>query len=277
MNAIEELRNRINGDIILIDSCALTPSEEISLSELLYNGIDGLEMVDPTIVTSRIGRLQDIERLRRTNQILLIPQVCQEADKHLQILNTQTSYITSEIREMKSEIEPEDYSYYRDLIENIHSYNLTLHQFFQKIRKDKQQTTLCNRVSSPYLELLSTARNRSKDLLEKTYVRKENHRHPVHLGEDLETDQHLAATAFTLAYTNPVTLVTGDNGLIELVRRVYESIHLGHVRTPCRTQIHRVPPYTVNCFNPYPYDQEETKRLREIENRMDFIRLPPFY
>ena len=110
---------------------------------------------------------------------------------------------------------------------------------------------------------MDTARKRSRDLVLKTRQSKKSLREPVHLGEELETDRHMVATAFVLAYTHPVMIITRDKGMENLTGRVYEE--LVHERIPHSPSAHKfgIPQQTINVFNIIEHDRRELQEYRQ--------------
>src|SRR3989344_4007710 len=123
MTLITELEKRINGDIILIDGCVITPYEDVPLSRLLYDGLESLENLEMVLISRRSERLTELSQLMQTHDVATIPQVCTELYCHLRTLNMQHIRLRNELRELVREISYTDASYYRSMLEVIKSYN----------------------------------------------------------------------------------------------------------------------------------------------------------
>ncbi len=268
MSAIEELQSKINGDVTLLDTSALTPYEEETLGRILYDGLDGLERINGVDLARRIGRLQEIERFMKAYPLVTIPEVCKEAERHLDTLNEQQAFLASEIREIRSDLERNDFFYYRDMLTSINDHNRALHHCLVSLQKRVKGESIRKDVGQRYQSFFDAARVCSKDLVEKTRRKKLQNRHPIYQGILLETDQHLVATALTLSYNHPVTLVTGDKGLKELLARVYEILVQERLRMPSTGGAYLIPCHSLNVFNPRQYDEEEVRKVRKLESRL---------
>ncbi len=252
MDLVIELEQRTNDDIILIDTSAVNSHEETSLPTLLYDGLESFKILDDNIFSRRFERLNELTRVMQKNKVRIIPQVYTEVQYHLDILIKQESHIQDEMRMSMQTKSIENISYCRSILDVIYSYNLELHRFLKKLKSNVSDKSL--QQQDNYLHFMDAARDLSQDLERKSQRAKEHMSNKVYLGKNLETDNHLVATTFIVAYTNPVTLVTRDNGLCELVRRVYE--HLIHDKIPKNSNALRlrIPRRTINIFNLQEYD-----------------------
>lgn len=258
---MNELEGRVNGDVLLLDTSVVTPYEETPLANILYEGIDGLEALDPVLLSLRMNRLIELSQLMQRYEVTAIPQVCTEIRRHFKILNGQHAFLTNELREVMREGD-ENMRYHAGVLDIINSYNLELHRFLGKLVKTSEHYAV-QEQDARYAPFIDMARCFSKDLIRRTRRAKERLRHPVHLGEELETDQHLVATSFVLAYQKPVTVLTRDNGQEELARRIYEVLVRKGNSEILETGSADIPPQTINIFNMNEYDFRESEYCRQ--------------
>lgn len=266
MSLVDEFEQKLEGSCILLDTSAVTPHEETPLSHILYEGVGGLEMLNPALLSRRMNRFVELSQLVQTHDIVTIPQVHKEIERHLKILNGQHAFLKNEIYESTVEGElcgsmadalDTDVRYYTNMLDIINAHNLSLHQFMNRLTTTSNAPPVDER-DARYIQFLDFARRFSKDLVTRSHRRKENSRHQVYLGEELETDQRLIATLFVLAYKRPVALLTCDNGLDELARRMYEFIVRG--ASPHALSI---PPQTINICNTNNYDRRELEQSQQ--------------
>jgi len=260
MNLVIELEQKTNEDIILIDTSVINHHEDTSLTELLYDGLESLDILDENILFRRFERLNELTKIMQVHKTPIIPQVYTEVQYYLNILKEQQSYIEDEVRKSIQTKSREDISYCRSILDVINSYNLTLHRFLKKLKSNLSDKNL--QQQEKYLHFMDSARKLSRDLERKAESAKDTMQNKVYLGKNLETDKHLVVTAFVLAYEHPVTLMTRDNGLCELVRRVYEL--LIHDRIPENTNAPKfsIPRKTINIFNPQRYDYRKVEESK---------------
>src|SRR3989344_3265337 len=172
MGLIDTIEQKMNNEVVLIDTSALYPAEEIPLAEALHEGLGGLEALDPAAVSSRIGKIQELEELSNTCHVTTIQRVCTEAERLVKILRGQQTYLSREIQESRDNFEPEERDYYQEMLQSIFDYSLILQRYLKRLKQDETQTP--NRYASArYETLMHIARENSKDLVLKTHLKNE--------------------------------------------------------------------------------------------------------
>ncbi len=240
-----DLEEKVNGDVILIDTSVITPHENTQFATLLYEGLACFETLDLELITRRFERLQELSRLIDAQEVITIPQVCTEIRYHLKTLNDRQLHLTSELREYIQEYPDDEIQYYRSVLDCITSYNVALFRFIKKLQACSKTPGTYDEQAK-YNDFMDIAREKSFDLMLDKRRAKEERGGRVNLGEKLETDRHLVATAFVRAYTQPVTLLTRDNGIEILTGRVYEELIHDNVPLSPHASKFSIPEHTIN-------------------------------
>lgn len=183
-----------------------------------------------------LNRLNDLEALYAQGQTCIIPQVKRETERGLEELNGHVTYFERMHsdkssrrpknqrervwRDKKEEFDKSEY----EVLEQIRGYAGRLYRFIQRTRDSPQREVFYEYRNRLHLAFLSMARDFSKDLDENSRRSKVWMKRQTGEGAELETDKHLAASAFALSYTDrcPVVVLTADKDLVKLVDRIAE-------------------------------------------------------
>ena len=217
MKLMERLENIFRGQAIVFDTCALSPHETVSLTESLYHGLGGLSSVQFSTLEERIKRISQMNLLLSKPELVVIDEVEKEVKEHFRIVNTQCEYLSDAFIlstysrwKSKSGKKRGKRGTGSKKIDLLKHYRDEFFHFANGIR---------NRGPRKYLSiahhdsLVGIAESYSKDLKRLESGRKMNLETPVLIGEKLNTDVQIIATAFTLAYEKDVLILTTDKKL----------------------------------------------------------------
>src|SRR3989344_6338569 len=135
MGLIDTIEQKMNNEVVLIDTSALYPAEEIPLAEALHEGLEGLQALDPAAVSSRIGKIQELEELSNTGHVTTIQRVRTEAGRLVQILKEQQAYISREVGDSREDFEQEENIYYQEMLQSIFDYSMILKRYLKRLQQ----------------------------------------------------------------------------------------------------------------------------------------------
>ncbi|MFC1685568.1 hypothetical protein ACFLZZ_00940 [Nanoarchaeota archaeon] len=119
-----------------------------------------------------------------------------------------------------------------------------------------------------YIPLISLALNYGKDMRFKA-VGNLTRRKKAGNGLVMNTDNKIVATAYSLAYFQPVHILTRDRGLERLVERVGEGIFNG--KTQEEYKLRGVPRHDVEVTNLFDYCDDRTEEVEETEDSTSLV------
>jgi len=234
MNRLESM---LNGQAIIFDTCVMNPHEEISLTELLYNGLSGLSSVHTSMIEDRIHRIDQIKLLLSKPELVVIGEVYKEIKEHFRIISNQSKYL-SDLFKRKRDVSSKKLDLLKDYCNDLFHFVSGLRNRDPRVYFSKEH----------YNILLLMAQNYSKDIRYEESGDKRHLNTPVLIGQKLGTDAHIIATAFTLAYEKDALVFTADKNIAEIIERININI-LDPIR---RTKygLESNPLYKVSVFNP---------------------------
>ena len=235
-------------ETIILDNCALQPQEENPLPERLYLGWQGLKSAPLQMFEDRVYRIEQIKPLLGKLQLVVISESFEEIEDHFRIINGQCKYLSDNFLEQNRKKQKKDRSKDRpehNKLELLRQYCNDLF-FVMKGVKNRDPRRIFSRKH--YNGLFLMADNYSKDIQAVEANDKQYLQNPTLIGQKLQTDLNIIASAFTLAYENDVLILTADKNLGRLADRLSTNITNPDVKR--KYGIDRNPTYKVKFYNP---------------------------
>jgi hypothetical protein len=213
-----------------------------NLQHLLYEGVQSLDALSHQHFRRLHEQLGSLRSFVLTTKPSIIPEVFQEVKTGHDLLNTQAAYFRRTLKYISDEEDTHRF----EMIKALDVLCKDTYKFLHLLNE--------NRFSLPQDELFSALKNTairySSDLVLKSCRSKSrNSRHPQFLGEELETDQKIVATAVWSAYNQNTLAITNDSGIMTLSSRVISGLSRSRVLDSCGNAIH--PPHNnIAFYNP---------------------------
>jgi len=246
-------------ETIILDNCALQSQEENPLPERLYLRWQGLKSTPLQMFEDRIFRIEQIKPLLGKTQLVVISESVEEMEDHFRIINGQRKYLSENFPEQNRKKQKKDRSKDRpeyNKLELLRQYCNDLF-FVTKGVKNRDPRRIFSRKH--YSRVFLMADNYSKDIQAVEANDKQYLHNPTLIGQKLQTDLNIIASAFTLAYENDVLILTADKNLGRLAERI--SVNIVNPDVKRRYGIDRDPTYKVKVFNPNQKKLSKNKNL----------------
>ncbi|MEK6928412.1 MAG: hypothetical protein AABW65_00460 [Nanoarchaeota archaeon] len=273
---IQELEQCVNGEII-IDNSVFSPEELVSLPEALYEGrtVFGRFGFDYlySCLENRTELLREIKLLIGARPVHILKETTIELKRYYNILNEQEKYIKGLAGCAIQEIANNGNGSKRarrhinnelSFLNKLKSHNQEIYSFHSDLLHRDPRDNFTRGESNLYKRFFNMVVNVSKDITRNTIEETMMNRHPVFIGEEMQTDKHLIACAFVIAQRAPVVLATHDNGIRVIVDRIYNSF-ADKTTKKYKLSVDDIPLNHVHVF--FPSDSyTKSKNYSEIHN-----------
>jgi len=243
MDKIKQDLCRQEGEIILFDNSALNNPRYGALCRRLYNGKSGLRDITEEEMKNRLHSLNILNEYMAKTNFCALEKSAVEVKAFLDSLNIQIEYIRREIN-LEIRHKREDISEGREVIVCLlQEYSDSVYSFLRSLGGIDPTRKFNEKEKDIYLKMLSlTEREENQSRSPDCFPRKRK------LGDILGTDNKIIASAFTIAYSSPVNVLSMDERLCGKMLRVYEYIVTG---AGTKNGILEIPRETINFTRPY--------------------------
>lgn len=180
----------------------------------LYFGEEGLDSISERSIEKAFFYSNFVKEILSKTDVIVLPEVLEELQQKLRILNGQTDYIR---RREVEKLDEEGIS----KLELICQYTDEVHQIIKKCSRHEGKYSFSEKEQ--YNKFLKAARRHSEDFDRESMARKENYKNPINIGLTKETDKKILAAAYTIADDFPVYIFTRDHGITQLIKRIRKS------------------------------------------------------
>ncbi|MDO8563833.1 MAG: hypothetical protein Q7R87_02405 [Nanoarchaeota archaeon] len=192
----------------IIDTCAFRPAYgENNLARIL-GGVDSVTPNNYRLLRRYINLFEEVDEFVKLNDSILLPEVLRENEGFLKHLENQRRIISRQIRhtdflESPEALEDFPFIFSEDLDKYVDRFFYFNDSFKRKPKNPADFNPLQQRVYRCAFE---------RALL----IHRDNFQNgqATTLGDQLQTDRKIIATALALAIKNPVTVISRDTGLI---------------------------------------------------------------
>jgi hypothetical protein len=225
------------GRTVLLDSSFFQPAGDIDLCRQLYS-VGGLKSLPIQAVENRMERVYEIEKIVRSYDVCLIEEVERERIEFQKQMDGHFNFFRK-VHKGKVDFRNKGRHYKKNVINRRKSWNSDLedkleilgvyckrfYSLFKKIRNTDPRNGFSEEQRRMYGFLYGIVEDCSRKGLKAADWKKiNNSRNPLMIGNKLRTDQHIVATGMTLAYRQPVLILTRDVDIPETAKRVLDRL-----------------------------------------------------
>ena len=216
-----KLEELIVGNIVILDTSALWGVGK-SIVEVLYSGRKGLNSLRRDEIEFHHSVVEEIEKIAGNHRMLWINEVVEEMRRFMNIINQQTEFI-------KKFSDDDNY----DKIELLDNYCDRFYRLLKKAKNSDLREKFSLEQQNKYAQIIEEI-EKIPERTSESEINRERLKKHYPLGKILRTDEKIIATAFTLLYDEPVSVITRDKNMIENISQLY---------------IHINPPYQLGLIN----------------------------
>lgn len=259
--------------IFLLDTSFTSPYTENGndITEVLYKGIGGLNALSEKELEIRVSQLSTLEAFLTYNKLVMLSEGERELQEGIRILNQQLTYL-QRMKNMKQrkrkKICKREYLFEEEtenVLELLKLHNKKIYEIYRKLHKTDPRDRFDEKQRKIYeiFLVISESQQEQKEAEIKL-------KHPLLLGESLHTDVKLVATAYTLAYRNPITILTRDKGIELMTKQVAELIKPYETRR--EYLLHKTPRKQITIYDTvFITDIFPKKGKERISFTLDFV------
>jgi hypothetical protein len=251
---LENIKTNLNGETVLLDTSLVSAGSsegDGDILRILYGGIHDLRFIPIEAIDQRVLALNELAEICSSHRIYVTKEVEQELNEGLDQLNGHVSFLKGRKRAFRKHIDKRRNRWHSendDRIGRLDDYSNALYAFVHQLRYDDPEHDFDEQDKRLYGLFLREAENRSKDLQKRKRAQRERKMdNPLLLGEELQTDAKIVATAYVLSYRGDVTIITNDIGIHTLSRRIGDSF--SELRKTCLARkLNEPPPSTIRVL-----------------------------
>lgn len=267
----EQLENIINNQVLIIDG-SMNGVSGTSINRDLYNKWKGLKSISSERFMRFLQEAQNTLDLVCSEKAFVIPEVALEVEEHLRIINGQYEYFSVPNRRSNDPDEEEQ----DNRVYLLKQCCDKLHQVAKKMNSISAKSKEITNSLSFGLFLQIASNNSTKMSTRDTERNMKNYR-PSPMGIHLNTDCKILASAFCIAYENPVLILSRDNRLTLLAKTLGNYLHSDLCKG--RYKIKCVPEKTIEVYNPNFTEEENPlivyqpkPSIKKVEQKIELTR-----
>ena len=249
----QTLEQIANGRKIILDTSSLSTTS-FDLLGMLYEEIEGLDSINPETIKENIDRLGEIKSLDVNGRFVVIEEVYKEIETGLNLLNGHIKFIQkvnqnsgrtgliSAYRNYSRNRTPKKHNKLfrrgrradeeraetmildedsEEILGLLRQYAKGIYTLLNSARKNNPVQEIKIKELSDFLPFFNLTRDLKPYIIsEFSTNHKKDYEKPQGLGEELQTDEKIIASAFYLSAKNPIAILTRDNTLIEIARTI---------------------------------------------------------